>query len=87
MMQVVRTPLLPEPTCTTTFKSTLWGPTCDSADCVYKVRALAGAVVGVAEGIERAEVCVCARLRVEPSTPLPCFSCAQVSSCMCRSVH
>mmetsp|Transcript_7591 Transcript_7591/g.20199 ORF Transcript_7591/g.20199 Transcript_7591/m.20199 type:complete len:382 (+) Transcript_7591:17-1162(+) len=34
--QIVRTPLLPEPTSTTTFKSTLWGPTCDSADCVYK---------------------------------------------------
>lgn len=34
--QIVRSPLLPEPTSTTTFTSTLWGPTCDSADCVYK---------------------------------------------------
>ncbi len=35
-MQVVRSPLLPEPVSTTVYKSTLWGPTCDSADCVYK---------------------------------------------------
>jgi hypothetical protein len=34
--QVVRSPLLPPPTSSATFKSTLWGPTCDSADCVYK---------------------------------------------------
>jgi ornithine decarboxylase len=35
--QVVRSPLLPEPEDeATTFTSTVWGPTCDSADCVYK---------------------------------------------------
>ncbi|KAG2483874.1 hypothetical protein HYH03_017268 [Edaphochlamys debaryana] len=33
---VVRSPLLPEPTDNRSFTSTLWGPTCDSADCVYK---------------------------------------------------
>eukprot|EP00877_Chromochloris_zofingiensis_P000162 jgi/Chrzof1/10146/Cz04g30180.t1 len=33
---LLRSPLLPPPTDTTTFTSTLWGPTCDSADCVYK---------------------------------------------------
>ncbi|EFJ40311.1 hypothetical protein VOLCADRAFT_84542 [Volvox carteri f. nagariensis] len=34
--KVVRSPLLPEPADIRTFTSTLWGPTCDSADCVYK---------------------------------------------------
>mmetsp|Transcript_592 Transcript_592/g.1604 ORF Transcript_592/g.1604 Transcript_592/m.1604 type:complete len:376 (-) Transcript_592:968-2095(-) len=37
--QIVRSPLLPEVATESgakTFKSTLWGPTCDSADCVYK---------------------------------------------------
>lgn len=37
--RVVRSPLLPEPAPASQqqlFKSTLWGPTCDSADCVYK---------------------------------------------------
>lgn len=37
--QVVRSPLLPdvpEAEASTTYPSTLWGPTCDSADCVYK---------------------------------------------------
>ncbi len=37
--RVVRSPLLPEPAPGAQqqlFKSTLWGPTCDSADCVYK---------------------------------------------------
>jgi ornithine decarboxylase len=37
--QVVRSPLLPQPTAAeenARFSSTLWGPTCDSADCVYK---------------------------------------------------
>lgn len=35
--RVVRSPLLPEPAAQPPlFKSTLWGPTCDSADCVYK---------------------------------------------------
>lgn len=37
-LQIIRSPLLPPPTSTETFKSTIWGPTCDSADCVYKVR-------------------------------------------------
>jgi diaminopimelate decarboxylase len=38
--RIVRSPLLPSVAASseaTTFKSTLWGPTCDSADCVYKV--------------------------------------------------
>ncbi|KAF5840290.1 ornithine decarboxylase 1 [Dunaliella salina] len=47
--QVVRTPLLPEPTSTTTYKSTLWGPTCDSADCVYKVYVFSDSAVDGAE--------------------------------------
>jgi ornithine decarboxylase len=34
--RVVRSPLLPEPADDRTFVSTLWGPTCDSADVVYK---------------------------------------------------
>ncbi|GLC37285.1 Mitochondrial 2-oxoadipate and 2-oxoglutarate transporter [Pleodorina starrii] len=34
--KVVRSPLLPEPADNSTYTSTLWGPTCDSADCVYK---------------------------------------------------
>ncbi|GLI59190.1 hypothetical protein VaNZ11_001024 [Volvox africanus] len=34
--KVVRSPLLPDPAESHTFTSTLWGPTCDSADCVYK---------------------------------------------------
>ena len=34
--RIVRSPLLPEVTHAPTFTSTLWGPTCDSADCVYK---------------------------------------------------
>jgi len=34
--EVVRSPMLPTLTTTSTFKSTIWGPTCDSADCVYK---------------------------------------------------
>ncbi|KAG2447384.1 hypothetical protein HYH02_007712 [Chlamydomonas schloesseri] len=35
--RIVRSPILPEPADTkTTFVSTLWGPTCDSADVVYK---------------------------------------------------
>ncbi len=34
--KVVRTPALEEPTETGVFVSTLWGPTCDSADCIYK---------------------------------------------------
>ncbi|KAJ9508522.1 hypothetical protein QJQ45_012069 [Haematococcus lacustris] len=34
--QVVRSPLLPPPTSVNSYKSTIWGPTCDSADCVYK---------------------------------------------------
>lgn len=33
---VVRSPFLPAPAENVHFKSTLWGPTCDSADCVYK---------------------------------------------------
>jgi ornithine decarboxylase len=34
---IVRSPLLPKPSSGgVTYKSTLWGPTCDSADCVYK---------------------------------------------------
>ncbi|GIL96863.1 hypothetical protein Vretimale_2607 [Volvox reticuliferus] len=34
--KVVRSPLLPDSAESRTFSSTLWGPTCDSADCVYK---------------------------------------------------
>lgn len=34
--QVLRAPALPAPKDAQLFKSTLWGPTCDSADCVYK---------------------------------------------------
>ncbi|KAG2455071.1 hypothetical protein HYH02_000893 [Chlamydomonas schloesseri] len=34
--KVVRSPLMSESTDSRTFLSTLWGPTCDSADCVYK---------------------------------------------------
>lgn len=36
--QVVRSPLLPEleESQVKSYKSTVWGPTCDSADCVYK---------------------------------------------------
>lgn len=34
---ILRSPLLPSPTDESTlYPSTLWGPTCDSADCVYK---------------------------------------------------
>jgi hypothetical protein len=35
--QIVRSPLLPPPSAATLWKTTIWGPTCDSADCVYKV--------------------------------------------------
>jgi ornithine decarboxylase len=34
--KVVRSPLLPAPTSHELHLSTIWGPTCDSADCVYK---------------------------------------------------
>nr|CAE46409.1 ornithine decarboxylase [Chlamydomonas reinhardtii] len=34
--KVVRSPLMADSTDSRTFLSTLWGPTCDSADCVYK---------------------------------------------------
>ncbi|KXZ55818.1 hypothetical protein GPECTOR_2g1369 [Gonium pectorale] len=34
--RILRSPMLPEPTDTRTYTSTLWGPTCDSADVVYK---------------------------------------------------
>ena len=34
--QVVRSPLLPPPKDEALYTSTVWGPTCDSADCVYK---------------------------------------------------
>lgn len=33
---ILRSPLLPEPAVVEEFESTIWGPTCDSADCVYK---------------------------------------------------
>ncbi len=34
---MVRSPLLSKPADeATTFSTTLWGPTCDSADCIYK---------------------------------------------------
>lgn len=33
---VLRSPLLPEPAPVAPMTSTIWGPTCDSADCVYK---------------------------------------------------
>jgi len=33
---ILRSPLLPSPGEMPVFTSTLWGPTCDSADCVYK---------------------------------------------------
>ncbi|GLC44530.1 Mitochondrial 2-oxoadipate and 2-oxoglutarate transporter [Pleodorina starrii] len=38
--RVIRSPVQPEPTDTRTYLSTLWGPTCDSADVVYKDVAL-----------------------------------------------
>ncbi|GIL90127.1 hypothetical protein Vretimale_13916 [Volvox reticuliferus] len=34
--RVIRSPVQPEPTDTRPYVSTLWGPTCDSADVVYK---------------------------------------------------
>ncbi|KAG2440307.1 hypothetical protein HXX76_004416 [Chlamydomonas incerta] len=34
--KVVRSPLMADSADSRTFLSTLWGPTCDSADCVYK---------------------------------------------------
>lgn len=72
--EVVRSPLLPEPSAkesTMLYPSTLWGPTCDSADCVYKDHMLPQLRNGDWLMWNNAGVCACVR------TPRAVFGAAQ----------